>query len=73
VILTAHFKRRAISQQIARFFDTLAIGEDLARQDQRLRPGAAFCKAGCNKQQVSALFWRAGHGFISPSRRNPKE
>jgi hypothetical protein len=42
VILTAHFNRRAIGQQIARFFHAPVIAENLARQDQRLCPGAAF-------------------------------
>jgi hypothetical protein len=66
VILTADFKRRAISQQIARLFHPFAIGEDLATQDQRLRSGAAFRKASGDKQEIGALFWWAGHVFCIP-------
>jgi hypothetical protein len=61
VILTAHFKRRPIGQQIACLFHSFAIGEDLATQDQRLRPGAAFRKASGDKQEIGALFWWGGH------------
>ena len=61
VVLTAAFNRRAIGQQIARFFHPLGIAEHLAGQDKRLCPGAAFRKAKRQQQQIGALFWRAGH------------
>jgi hypothetical protein len=73
MILTAHFKWRAIRQQIACLFNPSPISEDLACQDQRLGSGAAFRKPACHQQQISTLPWRAGHGFIGPSRPNPKE
>ena len=50
VILTAHFKRHAIWQQIACFFYALAIGENLAGQDKCLGPGAAFREAKRHQQ-----------------------
>ena len=59
VVLTAAFKRRAIGQQIARFFHPLGIVEHLAGQDKRLRPGVAFRQPKRHKQQIGALFWRA--------------
>ena len=50
VVLAAHFNRRAIGQQIPRFFHPLGIAEHLASQNQRLRPGAAFRKAKRHQQ-----------------------
>jgi hypothetical protein len=66
VVLTAAFNRRAIGQQIARFFHPLGIVEHLAGQDKRLRPGAAFRQPKRYKQQIGALFWRAGHFVNGP-------
>ena len=61
VVLPAHFKRRAIGQQIACLLHPLGIAEHLAGQDKRLRPGAAFREPKRHQQQIGALFWRAGH------------
>jgi hypothetical protein len=59
VVLTAHFNRRAIGQQIACLFHPPGIAEYLGGQDKRLRPGAAFRQPKRHQQQVSALLWRA--------------
>ena len=66
VVLPAHFKRRAIGQQIARLLHPLGIAEHLAGQDKRLRPGAALRQAKRHQQQVGALFWAAGHLISVP-------
>src|SRR5690606_6343882 len=55
VIGTAHLERCIERELLARLVDAALAGEDLARQDQRLRAGARLHQPALDEQDVRAL------------------
>ena len=54
MIAPAHLERRGRIERLPSLVDLAITGIDMAREDQRLRPGAAFDQPALDKQLIGA-------------------